>query len=66
MTEDGLAILWRERGGPPITTEPKLRGFGSLLARRSVVNDLGGTMTTEWFREGLTLRITLPRGALER
>jgi two-component sensor histidine kinase len=66
LTDDGLTILWRERGGPTITAEPKLRGFGSLLARRSLVNDLGGTIETEWFREGLTLRITLPRGALER
>jgi two-component sensor histidine kinase len=64
LMEDRLAILWRERGGPPIATAATLSGFGSLLAGRSL-NDLGGTVTPDWFREGLTLRITLPRAALE-
>jgi PAS domain S-box-containing protein len=66
LKPDGVEIVWRERGGPAVTTEPKLSAFGSLLAHRSLVDDLGGGVTTEWSRVGLTLRITLPRGALER
>lgn len=66
LTESGLDILWRERGGPPVSGEPKLTGFGSLLARRSLVDDLGGAVELDWEREGLTLRIKLPHNALSR
>jgi PAS domain S-box-containing protein len=64
-TESGLEITWRERGGPPVA-EPRPIGFGSVLARRSLVDDLGGAVSMEWAREGLSLHITLPRNALDR
>jgi PAS domain S-box-containing protein len=65
-TDGGLEITWQERGGPAIASEPQLKGFGSVLARRSLVDDLGGAVSMEWAREGLTLHITLPRNALDR
>jgi PAS domain S-box-containing protein len=65
-TDGELDITWQERGGPPIASEPQLTGFGSVLARRSLVDDLGGEVSMEWAREGLTLHITLPRNALDR
>jgi PAS domain S-box-containing protein len=66
LSEDKLEIVWRERGGPPIAVEPKLSGFGSLLAHRSLVDDLGGAVALGWEREGLTMTVTLPRDALDR
>lgn len=66
LTAKGLDIVWRERGGPPVAVAPKLSGFGSLLAHRSLVDDLGGSVALDWGREGLTLRIALPRDALDR
>lgn len=66
LTDNKLEIVWREREGPPVLFEPKLNGFGSLLAHRSLVDDLGGKVALDWAREGLTMRLVLPRNALER
>ncbi len=59
-------IVWTERGGPPIDRSPIRQGFGTTLARRSIGGELGGTMTGEWAREGLKLRISAPVERLAR
>lgn len=58
-------LVWHERGGPPVDQPPRREGFGTTLARRSIAGELGGTITTEWAREGLTLRITAPTERLD-
>lgn len=60
MTDATFDLVWEERGGPPIDRPPIREGFGTTLARRSIAGELGGTIVTEWTREGLTLRISAP------
>jgi two-component system CheB/CheR fusion protein len=53
-----LALTWKERGGPIIDHPPEREGFGSLLVRRSVNGQLRGTLTFDWNRDGLIVRLT--------
>ncbi|HEX8165308.1 MAG TPA: PAS domain S-box protein [Beijerinckiaceae bacterium] len=63
--ETTFELVWTERGGPPVSGPPANEGFGSLLARRSITGDLGGTLDMDWAPEGLTLRVTMPAERLE-
>lgn len=55
-----FTLDWAESGGPPVGRAPEREGFGTLLARRSVSHDLGGTITADWARDGLKIRIAVP------
>ncbi|HWG06637.1 MAG TPA: HWE histidine kinase domain-containing protein [Beijerinckiaceae bacterium] len=62
--DDKLLIGWVERNGPPIEVTPTVNGFGSTLARTTVVGQFRGTLDYDWQREGLTVTIALPIDAL--
>ncbi|WP_372619893.1 sensor histidine kinase [Falsiroseomonas sp.] len=51
-----VTLTWSEHGGPPVSAPPR-RGFGTRLVERSVVNELGGRLETEYRPEGLVLRM---------
>jgi PAS domain S-box-containing protein len=53
-----LLLKWEERDGPPIDVPPIEEGFGSLLARRSVDDQLGGQLSHLWRREGLIIHLS--------
>jgi PAS domain S-box-containing protein len=55
----GLAITWRERGGPKPADAPA-RGFGNVLLGAVVEKQLGGRITRDWTDDGLLLVIELP------
>jgi PAS domain S-box-containing protein len=63
---DSFELRWVERGGPPVERSPTREGFGSLLARRSVTSDLGGSLTTDWAQDGLVIRLVVPLERLGR
>lgn len=63
---DHVVLSWREEGGPTIEGPPGAEGFGSQLARKSVTDQLGGTVKHDWIREGLGVTVTLPLERLER
>lgn len=63
--DDKLALLWQEENGPAISRAPETEGFGSLLSRKSVTDQLGGSITHDWRKEGLQVRIDLPLGPLK-
>ena len=46
LVDDRVVITWTERGGPPVARAPKGDGFGTILARRSLVQDLGARSGT--------------------
>lgn len=52
-----IGVDWREIGGPAIEQPPTRRGFGSTLSDRIVVSQLGGTISHDWQRDGLRLRL---------
>ena len=62
---DGFRIRWDESGGPTIVNPPQTRGFGSVLAERSVAGQLGGTIDYDWRPAGLRLKVTIPLERLE-
>ena len=61
---DALALQWRETGGPEIAAEPTRQGFGSTLARDTIVRQLEGTFTLHWRKEGLAADFVLPLAML--
>jgi PAS domain S-box-containing protein len=61
---DALKFEWRERGGPPVNGEPEKEGFGSLLERLTVTGRLHGTISHDWSKEGLTVRLSAPLAQL--
>jgi two-component sensor histidine kinase len=59
-----LVLRWVERGGPPLESPPARRGFGSRVLETTVRTQLGGTLTLDWAREGLTCEIRVPTARL--
>lgn len=54
-----LGIIWRETGGPSVTS-PERRGFGSRLIERNVRHDLAGTVQMHYRDDGLSAEIIIP------
>lgn len=61
---DHICVIWAETGGPPITTEPVMKGFGSRLIARSVSGQLGGELVYDWQVSGLVLTIKMRQDRL--
>ncbi len=62
VVEEGGAVLhltWTEVGGPPVS-EPRRRGFGSLLIERSLDKIIGSSVKVEYMPAGVTALIRLP------
>jgi two-component sensor histidine kinase len=60
--EKDVAIVWTERGGPPVTA-PQGRGYGTSLISKSMSQQFGGSVDYHWDEGGLvvTLRTSLER-----
>ncbi|WP_120010717.1 sensor histidine kinase [Teichococcus vastitatis] len=54
-----VAIIWRERGGPPFRT-PERRGFGLRLLERGLAHVPGSTAQLDFAPHGVDCRIWLP------
>ncbi|MBV9078847.1 MAG: PAS domain-containing protein [Methylobacteriaceae bacterium] len=63
---DDYLLVWRERGGPPVTQAPDRRGFGTILAHRAATGQLGAEIEQDWAPDGLTVHIKVPQGAFAR
>ena len=61
---DDLCLIWAESGGPAITDEPVLKGFGSKLIARSVSGQLGGTLAYDWQTSGLVVTLRMRQDRL--
>ncbi|MCP1832091.1 MULTISPECIES: HWE histidine kinase domain-containing protein [Bradyrhizobium] len=55
-----LHLEWEETGGPVIVAAPSAKGFGSVLAERSIAAQLGGKVEYDWLPSGLRLRVSIP------
>jgi chemotaxis family two-component system sensor kinase Cph1 len=54
-----LRILWKERGGPPVTP-PTRRGFGSTAIERGLAYELDGRVNLHFGREGVRCVMDIP------
>lgn len=63
---DALTLKWVERGGPSISAAPARSGFGSKLVERSVSQQLGGSILSEWLPEGAVVTLRMSRSRLAR
>ena len=61
---DQISLIWAETGGPPISEEPDLKGFGSRLIARSVSAELGGELDYEWQETGLVVTVRMSQARL--
>jgi two-component sensor histidine kinase len=61
---DDLCLTWAETGGPRITSNPELTGFGSRLVARSVASELGGELLYDWQESGLVVAIRMRQDRL--
>ncbi len=52
-----LEMVWRERGGPPVTP-PARRGFGSRLIERALASTLKGEAVIDFHSEGVVCTVT--------
>lgn len=60
---DGIEMVWREAGGPPVGA-PRRSGFGQIVLDRLVPRGLDGEATLEFLPEGVVWRLNFPRSNL--
>jgi two-component sensor histidine kinase len=53
-------LVWSETGGPEVTQSPTRKGFGTILAERSVAGQLDGVLEHDWAPGGLVMRLDVP------
>lgn len=62
--ESAILLTWLERGGPVVAPPAGSPGFGSMLVKRSVTGQLGGTIDHVWAEDGLIVSLRLDRKRL--
>jgi len=60
-----VVVHWTERGGPLVAAPIGELGFGDVLSRIAVSDQLGGEIVRDWRPEGLAIRLSVPRSRLE-
>ena len=63
--DDAILVDWTERGGPPAAVPNGSLGFGDVLSRIAISDQLGGEIVRDWRPEGLAIRLSVPRSRLE-
>ena len=61
---DHICLIWAETGGPTITEQTELKGFGSRLIARSVSSQLGGELLYDWQETGLVVTVRMRQDRL--
>ncbi|SHI70424.1 PAS domain S-box-containing protein [Roseomonas rosea] len=60
----GILLTWTEQGGPPVSSPPARKGFGSRLIEVTVRHQLRGSVSLDWKPEGLVARIEVGSGCI--
>jgi PAS domain S-box-containing protein len=56
-----FALTWQERGGPRIDGHADSEGFGTMLSRATVKDQLRGEISRDWQPEGLVIRLSVAK-----
>jgi hypothetical protein len=59
--DDQVALMWTERGGPPVVMTAMPEGFGSKLVRRTMAAQFGGTIGFDWSTEGVVITLRMSK-----
>jgi two-component sensor histidine kinase len=59
-----FALKWQELGGPRIDSHTDTEGFGTMLARATVKDQLRGEISRDWKPEGLTIRLSVSKNRI--
>ncbi len=62
---DLIVVNWTEQGGPPVVAPIGELGFGDVLSRIAVSDQLGGEIARDWRPEGLAIRLSVDRSRLQ-
>ncbi len=62
--DNEVVIRWVESGGPAVALPAGTPGFGSKLVNRSIVDQLGGTISFEWAPQGVTVTLVVNQARL--
>jgi PAS domain S-box-containing protein len=63
--EGQFVLTWQEHGGPRIDSHADSEGFGTMLARSTVRDQLRGEILRDWRPEGLAIRLSFARNRVE-
>jgi light-regulated signal transduction histidine kinase (bacteriophytochrome)/CheY-like chemotaxis protein len=63
--DDGIALSWREAGGPAVTPPTRL-GFGTTLIERALAMETGGTAQVHYLAAGVLCEIQLPAASVSQ
>lgn len=61
---DAIILNWTERGGPSVQRAAGGEGFGDVLSRITIANQLDGQLDRDWRPEGLAIRLSVQRSRL--
>lgn len=61
--ENEVELVWTETGGPPPEAPSGHDGFGSKLTAR-VIEQIGGSITRDWAREGVIVTLRMSKARL--
>ena len=62
--QDDVELIWAEAGGPAISSQPQMSGFGSKLIARSVASQFGGAISYDWRSQGLVATLRMHKARL--
>ncbi|GGD31429.1 sensor histidine kinase [Aureimonas glaciei] len=57
--EEKITLVWTESGGPATAPPEGPGGYGSRLVKRSITDQLGGTIEYDWSADGLVVTLTM-------
>jgi two-component sensor histidine kinase len=58
--DSGLALTWKETGGPTVAERPRRKDFGGLVIASSIEKQFQDRVTLKWLPEGLHATVWLP------
>ncbi len=61
--EGGIELLWRETKGPKVS-EPKRRGFGSMVIEQNLARAIDAEVSLDFAAEGLVCRVAVPQAQI--
>jgi two-component sensor histidine kinase len=64
--DQNLALVWTERGGPPVSPPSGPGGYGSRLLDRAIRQQLDGSVDRVWDEAGVMVNLTMSRALLVR